>query len=282
MYNKPYFIKIPGIVRIGIVLDRKDGEALMTGGLVLGSNLRADLYHDGKWQGFRELGSGLVTNVGVLALANDAFWPTAGPINTLKVANFHVSGTGNGAGSATAAAATDIKLQTLGAAGGQTAATGAQSLISAANVQKYRTVGTQTFTGTETGGVTEWGLMTSATITATTGSPFTAGAATTGTSTGAALTASSASVRGHTQFIVENTGNATPHWGLVTSNDTSIFTVPAWYKVSDGTAAGVTPANTNAYTIRPVMFDHKTFTVINVAVNDQVTYTYDLTINSGG
>lgn len=227
-----------------------------------------------------DLGSGLVTNVGVLALAND--WnlagPSGAPINTIKLANSHVSGTG-----ATAAATTDIKLQTQSTQGGQTPVAGAQSTVSAANLQKYQTVATIAYTGTEA--VTEWGLLCgtiAGAISGTTGSPFTAGSATTGTVTATPLTASSSTVQGQEQTIFENTGNATPHWGLVTSNTTSVVTVPAWYKVSDGTAAGTTPANTNTYVIRPVIWDHKVFSAINVVSGDSIQFTYLLTVVSGG
>lgn len=227
-----------------------------------------------------DLGSGLTTNVGALALAND--WnlagPSGAPINTIKLANNHVTGTG-----ATAAATTDIKLQTQSTQGGQTPVAGAQSLVSAANLQKYQTVATIAYTGVEA--VTEWGLLCGTiggAISGTTGSPFTAGSATTGTVTATPLTASSATVQGQQQTIFENTGNATPHWGLVTSNTTSVVTVPAWYKVSDGTAAGTTPANTNTYVIRPVLWDHKVFAAINVVSGDSIQFTYLLTVVSGG
>lgn len=226
-----------------------------------------------------DLGSGLVTNVGVLALAND--WnlagPSGAPINTIKLANYHVSGTG-----ATAAATTDIKLQTQSTNGGQTPVAGTQSLVSAANLQKYQTVATIAYTGSEA--VTEWGLLCGTiggAISATTGTPFTAGAATTGTVTGTPLTASTSTVQGQQQTIFENTGNATPSWGLVLSNTTSVVTVPAWYKVSDGTT-GANPANTNAYTIRPVLWDRKVFAAINVVNGDSIQFTYTLTVTSGG
>jgi hypothetical protein len=226
-----------------------------------------------------DLGSGLVTNVGVLALANDynLAGPSGAPINTLKLANYHVTGTG-----ATAAATTDIKLQTQSANGGQTPVAGAQSLISAANLQKLQTVATIAYTGTEA--VTEWGLLCGTiggAISGTTGTPFTAGSATSGTVTGTPLTASSTTVQGQQQTIFENTGNATPSWGLVTSNTTSQVNVPAWYLVSTG-AAGATPANTNAYTIRPVLWDHKVFSAINVNSGDSIQFTYQLTVVSGG
>src|SRR3954471_21796199 len=55
-----------------------------------------------------DLGSGLVTNVGVLALANDPFWSATLNLSTLGTQNFHAVGTG-----ATSAAATDYQMQTL-------------------------------------------------------------------------------------------------------------------------------------------------------------------------
>lgn len=253
-----------------------DGADRFPGGLEFHTNLRADLYHNGRWQGQRDLGSGLVTNLGVLALATDfsVAAPSGAGISVFKLAKFHASGTG-----VTAAAATDIKIQTISTQGGQNPATGTQVLVSAANLQKYQTVATLNYTGPEA--VTEWGLFASNTLTATTGSPFTAGTATTGTVTGTPLTASSSTVQGQQQNIFENTGAAAPSWGLVTSNTTSVVTVPAWYKVSDGTV-GDTPANGNAYTIRPFMWDHKVFSAVNVGSGDAIQFTYTLTISSGG
>lgn len=238
---------------------------------------------DGKLINSYDFGSGLVTNVGVLALANDSNWSATNALNSLFAKmKYHATGTG-----ATAAAATDIKLQTASTQGGQTPVAGTQVLVSAANLQKWQTVATVAYTGTEA--VTEWGLFAyGSTLPAVTnlsdatGSPFTAGSATTGTTTGTSLTASSATVMGQQLSIIENTGNATPHWGLITANTTSVVTVPAWYKVSDGTAAGTTPANTNAYVFRPIMWDHKVFSAINVVSGDSIQFTYALTIQSGG
>lgn len=228
------------------------------------------------------LGSGLVTNVGVLALANDGLWTvTNAPNNLFHFLKYHASGTGT-----TAPAATDIKLQTASANGGQTPMAGTQVLVSAANAQKYQSVATISYTGTEA--VTEWGffaydsaLPTTSNLSDATGSPFTAGSTTSGTVTATPLTASSTTAMGQQMSIFENTGNATPSWGLVTSNTTSVVTVPAWYKVSDGTA-GATPANTNTYVIRPIMWDHKVFSAINVVTGDSIQYTYTLTVSSGG
>ncbi|HYF28584.1 MAG TPA: hypothetical protein VD931_22785 [Baekduia sp.] len=271
------FISIPwlGNRRILMGMAGANDAARHLAGLDWGTNLRATLFHRGKYQGEMDLGSGLVTNVGALAIANEAVTlasPSGARINTLFLANQHFSGKGT-----TAAAATDIKLETISTVGGETAVAGTQSLVSAANSQKYRTVATISYTGTEA--VTEWGLHTSATRTATTGSPFTSSTATTGTTTGTALTASSSTVQGFQQHIFE-AATATPVYGFVISNTTSVITIPAWYKVSDGTVG--TGPTTEAYTIRPVLWDRKVFSAINVVNGDSIQFTYTLTISSGG
>jgi hypothetical protein len=280
---KNFSLKLPLGYRahFGMGLERHGADHMR--GLLMGTNVKAELFHRGKSQGVMDLGSGLVTNVGVLALANDGLWSATNALNNLFTKlKYHATGTG-----ATAAAATDIKLQTASTSGGQTPVAGTQVLVSAANVQKYQSVATVNYTNTEA--VTEWGffaynstLPSTANLSDATGSPFTAGSATSGTVTGTPLTASSGTVMGQQMSIIENTGNATPHWGLITSNSTSVVNVPAWYKVSDGTAAGTNPANTNAYVLRPIMWDHKVFSAINVINGDSIAFTYTLTINSGG
>lgn len=244
---------------------------------------------DGKLIDEYDLGSGLVTNVGVLALLTDGLanttvsgtplgWPTTNAPNAvLRIANYHASGTGT-----VAAAVTDIKLGTASGNGGQTPVTGTLTGLvpsSFATMPKLQSVGTISYTGSEA--VTEWVLLSNNTLTATTGTPFTAGSATTGTVTATPLTASSTSVLGSAQTVFENTGNATPSWGLVVFSTTSVVTVGAWYKVSDSTA-GANPANTNGYTIRPITYDRKVFSAINVANGDSIQFTYQLAINSGG
>lgn len=213
-----------------------------------------------------------MTNVGTLAMANDYAWSAQLNLATLALANFHAWGTG-----ATAAAATDIALQTLAAPTTTTAVTGTASLVSAANVQKYQSVATITAGGTLA--ITEWGLHSLATLSSTTGSPFTAATATTWTDTGSAQTASSATVRGLQQTIV--VPGTTTVWGLNLSNTTHVATIPAWYKVADGTA-GSTPGNTETFAIKPVLWDHKVFAAINVVNLDSIAFTYTVQINSGG
>lgn len=297
-------VKLPIIGRVGFATDRfgTAKRVALGGGAVFASNLTVEVFDkDGNPRQARDvmelnwldklrfgnktkidLGSGLVTNVGVLALANDYAWPvTNAPNNLFRFLKYHATGTGS-----TADAATDIKLQTPSTNGGQTPVVGTQVLVSAANSQKYQSVATVNYSGTET--VSEWGIFAyDSTLPATTnlsdatGSPFTAGSGTTGTVTGTPLTASSTTAMGQCMSIFENTGNATPSWGLVLSNTTSQVTVPAWYKVADGTS-GANPANTNTYVIRPIMFDHRKFTGIGVNSGDSIQFTYTLTINSGG
>lgn len=227
---------------------------------------------------FIDLGSGLTTNVGALAIANDFNQANpSGVANTaLALANNHISGTGTNA-----AAATDITLQTISANGGQTPAAGTQTLVTAANLQKVQTVATLSYTGSEA--VTEWGLITASSASATTGTPLTAISATTGTVTGTPLTASSSTVAGQQLHIIRTTTTAS--WGFILSNTTSVLSLAnngttGWWKVSDGTA-GTTPGSTEAYTIYPVLIDHKVFSAINVINGDSIQFTYLMTVASG-
>lgn len=275
-------LRIPGLGRL--MFTRDPGDARIFAEQVFATHLSAAHYDgDGKLKHEYDLGSGLITNVGVLAMANDFAWPTASATiarNTLRVVNNHATGTG-----ATAAAATDIKLQTVSTQGGQTMVAGTQSLITAANSQTYKTVATSTYTGAEA--VTEWGLfgdlgaIGGTALTSSTGSPFTAGSATSGTVTGTPLTASANGTAGQTLTVFDNTNATRVSWGLVTANTTSVVTVPAWYKTADGTA-GTAPVNADTYLVRPVMWDHKVFSAINVVNTDTIQWSYSCLIASGG
>lgn len=219
-----------------------------------------------------------MTNVGVMAMANDYAWSAQLNLSTIGLANYHAWGT-----NATAAAATDIALGTLAAPTTTTAVTGTASNVSTANSQQYRTVATISAGGSLA--ITEWGVHSLATLTSSTGTPFTATSATTWTDTGSAQTASSATVRGLQQTIVKP--GTTTVWGLNLSNTTHIGTLAVgalasgWFKVADGTG-GSTPGATEAFTILPVMLDHKQFSAINVINGDSIQFTYTLTLNSGG
>jgi|SRR5215471_271756 len=276
---------LPKIIKLArgyrVIFDR--GEATrFPAGFYGGSNLSVRIFRKNKkFIEERDLGSGLTTNVGALALANDSNWSATNALNSLFAKlKYHASGT-----SATAAAATDIKLNTASGFGGQTPVAGTQVLVSAANLQKWQTVATINYTGTET--VQEWGLFaygsalpTTSNLTDSTMSPFTAGTATSGTTTGT-MTASSGTVMGQQLSIADNTNATRVSWGLVTSNTTTVITVPAWYKTADGTA-GTAPVNADTFVFRPIMWDHRQFTGIGVNSGDSIQFTYTLTINSGG
>lgn len=272
---KKSIIQLPfNMGRLGLSYE-KQGNAMQLGGISFGTQLKArHLNRDGKLIDDIDLGSGLVTNIGVLALANDMNWasPSGAAVNLFKLLKYHASGTG-----ATAAATTDYKLQTVSTQGGQTPVAGTQVFTPADNLQKIISVATISYTGNEA--VTEWGFFNDSTLSHTTGTPFTATSATGGTVTGTPLTASSATVKGEQQNIVETT--TTPRIGLITGNTTSVITIPNWLVATTG-ASGSTPGATEAYTLRPVMWDHKVFSAINVVNGDSIQFTYSLTISSGG
>lgn len=278
---KTFSIKVPFFGRLHFVQE-KDGALWYPGGVAFNTNLTATLFHNGKEQGTKDLGSGLVTNIGAMAIANEAVTlasPSGARINTLFLANQHATGTG-----VTAAATTDFKIQTISTQGGQTPAAGVQSIDSTTTgaVPKYKTVATINYTGSEA--VTEWGLFTNGTLSTTTGSPFTNATATTFTATATPFTASSTTVQGLQQQIV--IPGTTTVYGFIQSNSTSVGTLTnngttGWWTQAAG-AAGSTPGNTETYTLRPVMWDHKVFSAINVNSGDSIQFTYTLTITSGG
>ena len=247
----------------------KTHDAKICGCQMFATNLTLVHYRRGRLYDIYDMGSGLTTNVGATAIANDYAW--AQNCQTLKLANYHACGTGTNA-----AAATDIALQTLSAPTTTTGVTGTQSLVSTANSQIYKT--TALFNYTTSIAVTEWGLFTAAALSATTGTPFTATTATTATATGTPYTASSSTVQGEQQLIV--VPGTTAVYGLILSNTTSVLTIPAWYKVSDGTA-GSTPGSTEAFTLKPVMTDHQVFSAVNVVNGDSINFHSRLTIASG-
>lgn len=275
-------IRIPGLGRL--ILTRDPGESSHLAGQYMQTHLRA-LHRDGDGALIDEhdLGSGLVTNLGVLAMCNDWQWSSTLNLSTLGTQNFHATGTG-----ATAAAATDFQMQTLAAPTATTAVTGAQTLIAPLTFVGptspiYRNIATVNYVSTLA--ITEWGLHSLAALSSTTGTPFTAAGVTTWTDTGSAQTASSATVRGLQQTIV--VPGTTTVLGLNISNTTHVATLAAsatptgWYTQALQ-AAGATPGNTEAFAIKPVMWDHKVFSAINVNSGDSIQFTYSLSVNSGG
>lgn len=268
--------------KFGYALVRDPGGAAtrFPGGMSFGSNLRAAHIREGELVRKYDLGSGLVTNIGVLALAGDSQWPQTSIVtNLFKLLKWHASGKGT-----TAAAFTDIQIETDSTVGGQTPVSGTQVFThdQTGTTQKWVSVATIAYTGTEA--VTEWGIYNDSTLSRTTGSPFTATTANTATVTGTPLTASSTSVQGETQHVVKTT--TTPRYALITSNTTSVLTLSfsaasGWMVTTTG-VIGSTPGSTETYTLRPVMWDHKVFSAINVVNGDSIQFTYTLTISSGG
>lgn len=279
--KKPKIINVPLLGRYAIVPDRGGSATFFPGGMTFGSNLLArHLDRKGRLIDQYDLGSGLTTNIGVLALAGDSQWPQTSIVtNLFKLLKYHASGKGT-----TAAAFTDIQIETDSTVGGQTPVAGTQVFThdQSSTSQKWVSVATVSYTGTEA--VTEWGLFNDSTLSRTTGTPFTAITANTATVTGTGLTASSTSVQGETQHVVKTT--TTPRYGLITSNTTSVLTLSfsaasGWMVTTTG-IIGSTPGSTEAFTLRPVMWDHKVFSAINVVNLDSIQFTYTLTISSGG
>lgn len=228
---------------------------------------------DGALKDVRDLGSGLVTNVGVNLMANDFTWAGGA---TLKQMNYHAIGTGS-----TAAAASDYYLQTANGAtsiSGSTNGymTGTQSYVSP---NQYKTVSTFTFTGSIA--VTEWGLFDSnasnfsGTATATSSTSL--------TNTGATFTTTG---NGLQCWSVEANASAintptTTAMGQVASNTGTVLTLlGGWLTLANASAS--TPSGTTSYVVYPSMWDHKVFSAINVVSGDSIQFTYTLTCQSGG
>jgi hypothetical protein len=121
-----------------------EGSALTPANQIFATNLTATVYDKyGEIKDFRDLGDGVVTTAGVVLLAADYSNTTA----TLKLANYHDSGTGT-----TAAAIGNTALQTPT---GNARVAGTQSNPTAGT---YQTVGVLAYTATAA--ITEWGLFT--------------------------------------------------------------------------------------------------------------------------
>lgn len=300
--SKSKILKVPFLGRAALVLDEHGTAEGYPGGLGFKTNVSARVIRNGVavdarkvWEGSTflnrminrhedptliDLGSGLVTNIGAMSLANDWNWASpATAINTLKLANWHATGT-----SASAATVFDFKINTISTQGGQTPVAGTQTIATATTmaVPVLQTVATIPYTGTEA--VTEWGLHTSNTLSSTTGTPFTTDTATTFTATATPFTASASTVQGlQSQIVIPGTTTVV---GLIGSNTTSVATLvnngtTGWFTQAAMTA-GATPGTTEAYTLRPVMWDHKVFAAINVLNGDSIQFTYKLTVTSGG
>lgn len=275
--HKAHSLRIPGLGRM--ILTRDSGDATILSNEVFATNLSAHHFDgDGLHKDSYDLGSGLVTNIGVNLMANDWTLATA-PV--LKQMNFHGSGTGT-----TAAAATDYYLQTAIGSGSLTGSTngymtGTQSWVSP---NQYRTVATFNYTATLA--VTEWALLNA------NGANFSGTATSTGnntlTNTGASFTTTG---NGLMSWTVEASATAvntptTTAMGQIASNSATVLTIlgtsgsGSWLTLANASASN--PSGTTSYVVYPSMWDHKVFSAINVVSGDSIQFTYTLTVNSGG
>jgi hypothetical protein len=266
------------------------GRAVLTNDKGSGITLGSDQYvsslqavhfaSNGKIKDIMDLGSGLVTNAGVNLLANDFTWATS----TLKRMAYHGVGTGT-----TAAAATDVFLQTPIAAGSLTGSTNGFFLGTSSLVPPNITQSVATITFSSAQSVTEWiwAMDNGATITRTS-----AGAAPTNntfTDTGATFPTAGAGLAQYTIEInatVVNTPTTTK-MAQILSNTATVLTIQgpsastAWLTLANATGTAA-PGATVAYAVFPTAWDHKVHASIGVSSGDSIQYTYQLTSVSGG
>jgi hypothetical protein len=284
--SKVYSFVIPKFGRFAYTRD--PGEAKMFLGEMFRSHLGAIIREpDGRIIDEIDLGSGLITNIGVTALANDSNWQTeaAEPINTLNVCKYHDWGTG-----ATAAAQTDFKLQTKSEneAGAKKAVAATSSVLSYVAAGNAKLISTGKLTEGAAGpvAITEWGLFSGALTEGEAGKVGAGGNTATSFSDTAKLvkpgeTASAAKVRGAQNYILSAYLAETEKvYGLITKNTAEVATVPAWVKEASA-ATGATPVTAAKYTILPVMWDHRVFAAINVEKGNTIEFPYELTIEGG-
>jgi hypothetical protein len=251
------------------------GDSLLFGKEVFMSQLTAIHFGaDGAIKEARDLGSGLVTNVGVNLLANDPAWAAGA---TLKQMNYHAIGTGS-----TAAAAADFYLQTANGATNLSGTTngymtGTQSYVTP-NV--WKTVATFTFTGSVA--VTER-VLTMSNAAALTGRSATSTATGSLTDTGAAFTTAGNGLAGwsvEANSAAINTPTTTA-MGQISSNTATVLTLlGGWLTLANAGAS--TPSGTTNYVVYPSIWDHKVFGAFNAINNDTLQFQYSLTCQSGG
>jgi len=264
-----------GDVRLMWARDR--GDAYTPAHMVFQSNLDAEVRRNGKLIEKANLGSGLVTNIGVNLMANDFSWAAGA---TLKQMNYHAIGTGT-----TAAAAADFFLQTAITSGSLTGSTngymtGTQSIGGNASPNVYKTVAT--FTAAGSLAVTEWVLAMS-NAAAFTGRTSTATSSSTLTDSGATFTTSGNGLAAWTTEIATsaiNTPTSTVMGQVASNTATALTLVEGWLTLAN--AAASTPSATSNYVVYPSIWDHKVFSAVNLSTSDTLQLTYSLTVTSGG
>ena len=271
---------IPGLGRIAFTRDQ--GEANLFSEHFLGTNLHVTMRDPSGYVLLDEnLGSGLVTNVGVLALASidieKAIAKAKEPFNTFALARWHAWGT-----KATAAAATDVKLGTYAKPTETECVEGTNTLGTANGAGEPKLLSTGTIKAESTLKIVEWGLHTSKLLSKGYGTAEKFESVTVSSAKIAAANEfpeSTSEARGIVNEILLAT-EAEEIWGLVTKNTKTVATVPAFYKQSTG--AEKAPSGTSLFKVRPVLWDHKEFGQIEVESGNEITFKYELTVKSGG
>lgn len=288
--SKVYSFIVPKFGRFAFTRDPGEANLFMSQMISthLGAILRGPEYskrgqmHLGPILDEFDLGSGLVTNIGVTALANDSNWQTevAEPINTLNVCKYINWGTG-----ATAAAQTNWKLQTQAEneAGKKEAVAATSSVLQFAATGNAKIIITGKLEANLAGptAITEWGLFSTKKTEGEAASKAATGTSgTTLTDSAKPFTESKAKARGEQNKVVwaEKTEQV---YGLITKSTTETLTIPGWVK-NAAAEAGTTPEATSKYIVYPVMWDHRVFAAINVEKGNQIEFPYELEIKGGG
>lgn len=265
--HRIHWLHIPGFGRVAF--SRDEGDASIPGAEYMQTELVAHHFDgDGKLKHVHDLGSGLVQDSLVQALAADQLGTAtnkAAPI-LANSGKYMYSGTGGTAN------AYDYQLQTTAgpASGAVTPTLG----VSADN-STLQYVGTVNYSSTLA--ITEWGLFNAAVQ----GSQYNTSSDSFTATTATPTTSPSWAVNTWAGYVV--VVGATPVAGFITSNTATALTVATgWYNLTSGGGAGSTPASNTAMNIYPLMSDHKTFAVVNVVSGDSIQFTYTLTLNSGG
>src|ERR1700677_589275 len=282
--SKVYSFIVPKFGRFAFTRDPGEAQLFMSQMISthLGAILRGPEYsrrgqmHLGPILDEFDLGSGLVTNIGVTALANDSNWTaeTAEPLNTLNVCKYINWGTGP-----TPAAQTDWKLQTQAEneSGKKEAVAATSSVLkwiaSGGNAKIIITGKLEANLAGPTA-ITEWGLFSAKVTEGTTPK------ASEGTNTATVLedttkfpepgkTESKKAARGAQQYVVWAEKSESVY-GLVTKNTETVATIPGWNKNASNAGPGTTPEAKSKYAFYPVMWDHRVFSAINVEKGNQI------------
>jgi hypothetical protein len=301
--SKVYSFTLPKIGRFAWTSD--PGEAKLFARNMISTNLGAILrgpdyskrgqMHIGPILDEFDLGSGVVTNVGVTALALDSTWfanetENLATLNTLKFMNW---GTGT-----TAAAQTNWRLQKqeVNESKNKEAITVTSSVYSGILAGNAKLIVTGSLEAKETGpvAITEWGLFSAAKTEGSTAKAATAVTENKLTDTAKleapGSTESKKNARGAQQYILF-AKESEEAYATVVSNTTEVATLAkvsgekAWLKAGTegkGTVeTATTPSATTKYQFYPVMWDHRVFSAINVEKGNKIEFPYELTIEGG-